>query len=402
MYTNVVEAAKSIGGLMYSDELNQLARLAMGAREIVELGCWKGRSLTTMALANPEATLTGVDSFQDMAALNYEGSSEAIVRENLDRFGVGGRVTILQGKTYDAIANYAGKCDLLHIDAGHEEKDVVGDIRDWLPCVRPGGAVVFHDYGDWMKNKSLIRPGVNRTVDAWRNSDWIEVELQSRAVAFRNCLAERGVLYIAYGENARTCAKKSMETCHALVPDLPVALIADAPIGGEDFFLWHLDCHPGARVQKTGMYWLSPFRETLFMDADTLLQKSPMHAFELLELTDLVLGLDVWYTVEQINWPALVPEEVTVTRGELPTSSLLYYNSGVIAFRRSPAAQKLFTAWHQEWLRWAQHDQLALARAMYKNPVRIATMRESWQTRKDHNGVVFHDHRAASREDAPK
>jgi hypothetical protein len=63
----------------------------------------------------------------------------------------------------------------------------------------------------------------------------------------------------------------------------------------------------------------------------------------------------------------------------------------------------MMAAWHEEWQRFGAHDQMALLRAIHRCPVRIAPMREPWNTHK--RGVaalVFHNHRQARREGAPQ
>jgi hypothetical protein len=48
--------------------------------------------------------------------------------------------------------------DLLFIDSSHQYEDTLEEFRVWEPVIRPGGFVVFHDYGRRWE-------GVTRAVD---------------------------------------------------------------------------------------------------------------------------------------------------------------------------------------------------------------------------------------------
>lgn len=396
-----VERAAALPGLMSREELTVLANMAMAARQIGELGVWQGRSLGCMALASPEAILVGVDWFQDMSHLGYKGSSPKKVHASMQKIGISrDRYQLLISRSDEAALNFEGEFDFIHIDAGHSEEELRSDIKLWLPKIMPGGGVSFHDYGR-CKNPDVERPAVQEVVDAWRNDHWAEVEHRGRQIAFRHLIAEYGALYIAYGEKAREAVCKSVETLREFVPDMPVAVIASQPLGIDEHFIYHRDVHPGARFQKSRMYALSPFSKTLYMDADTTLLVDPVSYFNFLETHDLVMSHDMVYTVGEIGYSRLIPEEIKITKSDV-YNEMLYYNTGVILFRRSARNRALFQAWHDEWRQFAQHDQMALARAMANNPVRIATMRNAWNSHKaDEAEFAFHRHHSVRREGAP-
>ena len=61
--------------------------------------------------------------------------------------------------------------DLLFIDGSHALQDVFGDFNAWMPFVRPGGEVVFHDYdsvergglahlGSYVLLRTILRRGI--------------------------------------------------------------------------------------------------------------------------------------------------------------------------------------------------------------------------------------------------
>jgi hypothetical protein len=74
-----------------------------------------------------------------------------------------------------------------------------------------------------------------------------------------------------------------------------------------------------------------------------------------------------------------------------------FLNSGVIFFRKSPAAAALFKAWQDEWPRFAQWDeQLALTRAIYQVPdLNVKRLGMDWNhphRDKSRTVVIFHNY----------
>lgn len=216
-------------------------------------------------------------------------------------------------------------------------------------------------------------------------------------------IADRGVLYIAYGDRARLQAQNSIRTLRRFNKSLTVALVGDKKMQEADRFIFHPEEDRGARTQKTQMYRLSPFKKTLYLDADTELLSSPEPGFNLLHYVDLVLAQDVTRIFIQNHWPHLKAEEVAYTNQTIKTGHHMYFNSGVIFFNRNERVEALMTAWHEEWCRWKMHDQMALLRAILLHPVRIAPMRAPWNTHHRSNAAfIYHKHRQARRDGAPR
>jgi hypothetical protein len=309
------------------------------------------------------------------------------------------------GTTDEVAPRFDHDLDLLHIDAGHSYKECLNDLNNYTPKIVPGGALCVHDYGPARKD-SLERPEVKEAVDAWAaaNSEWVEIERAGTMIAFRHMLAEKGALYIAYGQKAVENVALSARLLKEQAPDLPIAAVTDAEaIPGVDYLIRHVDLDRGARAIKTRIYSLSPFYKTLFMDADTEIQSSPQHGFDLLELVDLVIGQDTVRIFNRNHHPHMIRSEVEATIKETGSGEFCYYNTGVMFFRRSERIKALMQEWHQEWTRFGAQDQPAFFRAMYHNPVRIASMRNPWNTHHSKRAeFVFHAHRRASRDGAPK
>lgn len=150
----------------------------------------------------------------------------------------------------------------------------------------------------------------------------------------------------------------------------------------------HID-HPDdglpGRSAKVNLLNLSPFEHTLFLDADTRVHGK----------------LDIGFRILNDGWDlAMVPsemqkqplhhlgvEERDVTLAEIGDGFPLMLNTGVIWFGRSGRTERMFEEWRREWLRFKQHDQGALLRALEKYPVRL------WVLGQAYNGGEIVEHR---------
>ena len=123
---------------------------AVRPRSVVELGTHHGFSCFVFAEAvkrlGLDADIQALDTWagDDQAGFYGEevyASVRAIVESDYP-----GRVHLLRGWFADsrpAIGD--GTVDLLHIDGRHGYDDVREDFEEWIPVVRDGGIVLFHD-----------------------------------------------------------------------------------------------------------------------------------------------------------------------------------------------------------------------------------------------------------------
>jgi hypothetical protein len=144
----------SVPGFMSDQECGLLYRAARFwpvAGPVVELGSFKGRSATLLALAGRQ--VHAVDAwvpavYQPTALGPFFMPSDEILAEcqaNLQRTGVAGQVTIHRGLTAEVGRGWQVQCALLFIDAGHDYANVRGDLDAWLPHLLPGGLLLLHD-----------------------------------------------------------------------------------------------------------------------------------------------------------------------------------------------------------------------------------------------------------------
>jgi hypothetical protein len=79
---------------------------------------------------------------------------------------------------------------LLFIDGDHHYATVKEDIKNWVPKIVDGGAVVFHDYNPLPKDLKKIPhlEGVRRAIDEWAKDsrDWVRLPAPDSLVAFQH------------------------------------------------------------------------------------------------------------------------------------------------------------------------------------------------------------------------
>jgi hypothetical protein len=156
---------------------------------------------------------------------------------------------------------------------------------------------------------------------------------------------KRGIIIVAtdkYKDLALDCLKTSLK--HT---GLPVLIL-----------------HEGQnRDIKTRLIEYTPFEQTLFIDADSVIQAKGVEAiFDYLEDHDIVFNeLHRWQPGDLIY--KIYKDAFESYRINEPVS---VYNGAIFAFRKSPAAKLFFNAWNEAWKRLGSEREMpALAIAVY-------------------------------------
>jgi predicted O-methyltransferase YrrM len=122
---------------------------------MVELGCYKGRSLCSVAeqVKSRGILVEAVDTW------HYELGAIGEFKRNIDAFGLTHLVSPAHMRSLDAAKLFGGQTfNLVFIDTPHDYASVIADLRAWLPLVKPGGIIAGHDYcPQW--------PGVAKALD---------------------------------------------------------------------------------------------------------------------------------------------------------------------------------------------------------------------------------------------
>lgn len=116
-------------------------------KTVVELGVYLGHSLATMAEgcldAGLDTKLYGVDHFKgDEHSGKFGADIEDIATKCLSEYP---NVTLIKKSFNEALKDWEGDIDLLHIDGRHFYEDVKEDFTNWGKFVPIGGHIIMHD-----------------------------------------------------------------------------------------------------------------------------------------------------------------------------------------------------------------------------------------------------------------
>lgn len=148
---------------LYSRFVNEL----QNESTIVEVGCWKGKSIAYLAVE----ILNSGKNIKIDAVDTWKGSQETsnqedpyVVEDKLyplflkNIFPLRHLITPIRMDSLSASELYEDlSVDVVFIDASHEYEDVKADIKAWFPKVKIGGYISGHDYPG--------RRGVRNAVD---------------------------------------------------------------------------------------------------------------------------------------------------------------------------------------------------------------------------------------------
>lgn len=157
------------GWMDFETLYNAIANQAQDGWQMVEVGSWMGKSAAYMcvelARQGKNVKFDLVDHFKgsktELAtthAIAHSQNIRGLCCNNLRPFWLTNTnkhwntrtdnlLRVLNVPSNEGTAYYAdNSLDFVFIDAGHTYNEVVADINDWLPKVRPGGIIAGHDY----------------------------------------------------------------------------------------------------------------------------------------------------------------------------------------------------------------------------------------------------------------
>lgn len=106
---------------------------------LVEVGVWKGHSISYLAKTNPGKSIYAVDSFDESYQEQYNNTLTSTNTREL--------IEDIQGYSWECADKFEDSgVDFVFIDADHSYDAVVKDINAWYPKVRAGGILAGHDY----------------------------------------------------------------------------------------------------------------------------------------------------------------------------------------------------------------------------------------------------------------
>jgi len=157
-----LEIANSIQGWMINDHLSILYDTTKNKELVVEIGCWKGRTTSVLAVAE---RVICIDSW--IYDINYKNDiwfdvyreyskNENILEEFKKNLSMFNNIDIIIGKSHD-VANQVlnNAVDLLVIDGDHSYDGIKGDLELYFPKLKNKGIIFCHDYGDTGVDKAI-------------------------------------------------------------------------------------------------------------------------------------------------------------------------------------------------------------------------------------------------------
>jgi predicted O-methyltransferase YrrM len=159
--------------------------------QIVELGCWEGRSTAVIAKACRPETVLAVDTWRGSCSEGAEHETVrlartrdifAIFQENMRVLGYG-NVTAQRMDVAEFLRQQTAPIKFCHIDAAHDYPSVRDALEYLLPRLVRGAILMGHDYQTAHEGRSDLQGGVQRAVrellprHAARGNNWWYVHL---------------------------------------------------------------------------------------------------------------------------------------------------------------------------------------------------------------------------------
>jgi hypothetical protein len=235
-------------------------------------------------------------------------------------------------------------------------------------------------------------------------------------------MIDQGVVYCLTDSEAYLAAGLiSALTLRSFEPDLPIAIVSNLPRinllslqphGISTRFLTPQELPVKnafvSRYVKTHLIDWSPFRSTLFLDADILPCSSVSDLWQYLDKAAIAMVKDRLPMVELCDH--ISEAEKSLTLAQIPPKTI-QFNSGVMLWQNNEAMQQLFAQWQQEWQIFQKQDQLALVRALHRCQVSVAEIPQTYNVspidsfdliEAGHNINLLHEFRQIARSRYPE
>lgn len=190
----------------------------------------------------------------------------------------------------------------------------------------------------------------------------------------------KGVLYIATGEEFVKEAEVSARSVSSVMSNIPIAIATDVePSFDFDHIINIPDPHHGFQDKISNLN-RSPFDQTLYLDTDIYMNSDVSELFEVLSKFDLGLAYNH-------NRQAYDPPEVP--------NSFPEYNTGVIVYENNEEFRQFTETWeknHAEILSKVKtHDQPSFRKTLFDSNLRIATLTPEYNCMVRYPGHIKND-----------
>ena len=124
---------------------------------IIDFGTGHGKSASSLALSCPQGTVYTFDP--GLPYINANSTPEQYEEETRRFIAETGATNVLFTRESSLEKEWDKPIDVLNIDSDHTYETTKAEILRWLPFVKKGGLVFFHDY-----NHPRC-PGVRQAID---------------------------------------------------------------------------------------------------------------------------------------------------------------------------------------------------------------------------------------------
>jgi Glycosyl transferase family 8 len=186
----------------------------------------------------------------------------------------------------------------------------------------------------------------------------------------------RGIVYIGIGAEY---LNMSIRSARSLQTKEQICIITDAAIDFElssNISIYKVDGSNDnpefySAYLKTQLHKLSPFDETLFLDADILAVDDFSGIWDF--ISDGISIAPAFYPIRpEVIYPS---SEVMYTQSLMQSANnFTQYNAGVFLFRKSQAMFDLFKQWDREWSLYCYAENMALSRILLNSDTKIFTL----------------------------
>jgi predicted O-methyltransferase YrrM len=153
-----------MGSLSERAYLFRLASDLPESSKIIEIGSWVGGSTSFLSAGvhGSKAKIYAVDTFlgsgSDDGQISMQGrmkkelranSTKEIFLRNIRTLGFENKVEAIESDSIKAATHFPKmEVDMIFIDGDHTYEGCLKDIRTWLPYLKKGGIMAFHDFDD--------------------------------------------------------------------------------------------------------------------------------------------------------------------------------------------------------------------------------------------------------------
>jgi predicted O-methyltransferase YrrM len=146
----------------------------------LEVGSFKGKSASFIASGlGPTARLACVDTWRN-DAMPYDSQCDVMSEflRNTDNYR--DLIETHRGTSAEVAEKWSRTLDVLFIDGDHSYQGCSTDMKAWMPFVRQGGWVAFHDSSEEGVDRAIreLFPKSNRRSDLYAWSIFAAVKLQ--------------------------------------------------------------------------------------------------------------------------------------------------------------------------------------------------------------------------------